>query len=70
MKSGADITSCDMEGMTPLHLAVDRFENEVAMALVEAGVSVNEWERCGWTPLHIAVDRGQLETVMHNSANF
>ncbi len=59
MRCGADITASDMEGMSCLHLAVDRHENDVARALVEAGVSVNEWERCGWTPLHIAVDRGQ-----------
>ena len=50
-----------MEGMTPLHLAIEQFLNDVAITLVEDGANINAPERFGWTPLHIAVDRGMYD---------
>ena len=59
IESRCEVNVHDMEGMTPLHLAVEQFLNDVAITLIEEGADINAPERFGWTPLHIAVDRGR-----------
>ena len=56
-----EVNAHDMEGMTPLHLAVEHILNDVAITLVEEGANINAPERFGYTPLHIAVDRGNSD---------
>ncbi|MET3124835.1 hypothetical protein AAKU67_004457 [Oxalobacteraceae bacterium GrIS 2.11] len=52
------------DGKTALHLAAALgTSKKYLVALVEAGLSVNERDQFGQTPLHIGAEYGTLETV-------
>lgn len=50
-------------GLTPLHQAILRNRNEIALFLLESGASVDTPDRSARTPLHLAVERGNLALV-------
>jgi uncharacterized protein len=56
----ADIELADPDGITPLNLAVDNFNFDVAAWLLSKGADPNIWGLWGRTPLYLAVD---LNTV-------
>ena len=47
-------------GLTPLHQAILRNRNEIAVLLLDAGASVDAPDRSARTPLHLAVERGNV----------
>lgn len=55
--AGADVNTVPPEGyFTPLHLAVEQMNVEIARRLIEAGADVNHDLGDGWTPLAHAID--------------
>ncbi|KAM7191719.1 hypothetical protein V8F20_009196 [Naviculisporaceae sp. PSN 640] len=50
-------------GLTPLHIAVEAGETEVAREIIELGSSVDAVDRFGRTSLHIAARHGRTETL-------
>lgn len=53
--SGADLNTPGPEDMTPLHLAADRGNVEIATVLLNAKVDVNPLNHYGATPIWFAV---------------
>jgi hypothetical protein len=49
--------------LAPLHQAILRNRNEIALFLLEAGAGVDTPDRSRRTPLHLAVERGNLALV-------
>jgi len=49
--------------LAPLHQAILRNRNEIALFLLEAGAGVDAPDRSKRTPLHLAVERGNLALV-------
>lgn len=49
--------------LTPLHQAILRNRNEIALFLLDSGASVDAPDRSSRTPLHLAVERGNLALV-------
>ena len=58
VEQGADKNKADKNGMTPLHIATDRFHMEVVQCLVWRGADKNKVDNKGRTPLQIATRRG------------
>lgn len=50
-------------GLAPLHEAILRNRNEIALFLLGSGASVDAPDRSSRTPLHLAVERGNLALV-------
>ncbi|KAM0254556.1 hypothetical protein ACHAQJ_006662 [Trichoderma viride] len=55
--------SCDVHGLTPLHLAVERDHMAVAMFLLDHGADVNARADGGCMPLHLAARYASAATV-------
>lgn len=47
--------AADIQGMTPLHYAVDRGNQDIVMLLLDNSADVNSQDACGETPLMLAV---------------
>ena len=60
---GADINAKDVEGNTPLHIAVKNGSHKMASILVLNGVSINLKDKQGNTSLDIAIQNKNLEIV-------
>lgn len=56
-------TSCDIHGLTPLHLAVERDHMAVAMFLLDHGADVHARADGGCMPLHLAARYASAATV-------
>jgi ankyrin repeat protein len=56
-----DINQADDDGVTPLHLAVDRKNELLIAALIEKGAYVHNQDKIGITPLHLAVLHDSLK---------
>jgi ankyrin repeat protein len=56
LKAGADINLPDPDGVTPLMVAIDNFNFDVAEYLLEQGANPHSWDWWGRTPLYIAAD--------------
>lgn len=65
--AGADTEARNMNGFTPLHMAVERFGREAAVACLKHGALINVRDKFGLTPLHLAAQkagkRGAVEMV-------
>lgn len=56
LENGANINSYDMEGITPLHLAVICHNIAIMKCLIFHGADVNsKTYKFEWTPLHLAI---------------
>lgn len=53
---GADLNATDPDRVSPLNLALINMHFDTAMAFVEAGADVNQWDIFGRAPLYNAVD--------------
>lgn len=58
---GADVAGQNMNGMTPLHMASERGNLDLARLLIEHGVDAAAQNKKGLTPLHGASLRGRLD---------
>lgn len=64
LRSGADVNEPQPDGMTALHWAADRNDDEVARLLLEAGADVTARTRIGeYTPLLVASRKGHAEVI-------
>jgi ankyrin repeat protein len=54
IERGADVTAQNNDGETPLHLALQRGQVDVARMLIERGADVTAQNNDGETPLHLA----------------
>jgi ankyrin repeat protein len=61
IKHDADMAAKDEEGSSPLHLASERGDLELALILAEQGADVTTKDKFGSTPLHRASERGDME---------
>ena len=75
LRAGADIQETDVEGNTPLHVAVEAPRNETAtlQCLLEHGACINEPNDLGVTPLHCVVlrktnQRGVAKLLLEHGA--
>ncbi|KAK0630459.1 hypothetical protein B0T17DRAFT_528479 [Bombardia bombarda] len=57
------LESRDAGGCTPLHIAAEMGETEIARELVRSGASLGPVDMFGRTPLHMAARYGRIETV-------
>ncbi|KAJ5071113.1 serine/threonine-protein kinase tnni3k-related [Anaeramoeba ignava] len=73
LDEGYDVnTKNEMDGKTPLHIAVQEGKNEVIKMLLEKGANPNECDVYGATPLKIAVtnsSRNITEILLQNGAD-
>jgi serine/threonine-protein phosphatase 6 regulatory ankyrin repeat subunit B len=53
LEAKADVSSCDNDGWTPLHLAAEQGHVETVKVLLEANADINI-SACGDTPLSLA----------------
>jgi ankyrin repeat protein len=59
-KAGADLNAVDPDRVSPLNLALINLHFETAMALIDAGADVNQWDIFGRAPLYNAIDLNTL----------
>ena len=57
------VNSRDITGDSPLHWALWRKDEQVAVELVLAGAEVNARGEEGYTPLHVAIESGCVAVV-------
>ena len=64
LAAGTDVNLVS-DGFTPLHLAADNDQKEIALLLIAKGADLNARgvDVNGWTPLHMAALRGHKEIV-------
>ncbi|MDG2175692.1 MAG: ankyrin repeat domain-containing protein [Gammaproteobacteria bacterium] len=55
-QGGADLNAVDPDRVSPLNLALINMHFETALALIEAGADVNQWDIFGRAPLYNAID--------------
>ncbi len=60
LERGAIIDTCDREGNTPLHVAIDNERIEVALHLINSGANINLKNWLGQTPLMLASKKESL----------
>lgn len=53
---GADLNAIDPDRVSPLNLALINMHFETAVAFIEAGADVNQWDIFGRAPLYNAID--------------
>lgn len=58
-----NISWCNYEGENALHIAIGRYEYEIAKELIELGVEINARGDLGRTPLHEAASKADLRFV-------
>jgi ankyrin repeat protein len=59
LKDGADVNGAQGDGMSALHWAAERGDQEMADALIYAGANISAVTRIGqYTPLHLAAKNG------------
>jgi hypothetical protein len=56
-------TSCDLKGLTALHLAAERDHLAVAMLLLDRGADIHAHSNGGRTPLHLAARKASADMV-------
>lgn len=61
-KAGADLQATDPDRTSALNLALINLHFETAMALIDAGADVNQWDLFGRAPLYNAIDMNTLPT--------
>jgi ankyrin repeat protein len=61
-KGGADLNTIDPDRVSPLNLALINMHFETAVALIEAGADINQWDIFGRAPLFNAVDLHTMPT--------
>jgi ankyrin repeat protein len=54
LEKGAQVNVANKEGYTPLHVAADRCDPNIALALIKKGAVVNAKTNKHYTPLHFA----------------
>lgn len=73
IEQGANINDCDNQlGMTPLHCAVNRGNEEMIELLLEHNVDLNAACKQGNTALHMAAEQGHrkiIRTLLHRRIN-
>jgi ankyrin repeat protein len=62
LAGGANIDQAAADGMTPLMVSIVKFNDAVALHLIEKGANVNV-DEAGFTALHCAALTGQLEVA-------
>lgn len=64
LKSGADVNAAQGDGMTALHHAALRGDDEMTEVLLYAGANLDATSRLGgYTPLHLASQRGHSSVI-------
>lgn len=63
VEKGADLSVKTEEGLSPLHLAIYKSNNQIAKAIILKKGNINAQDNCGWTPLHLAAYMGNKEIV-------
>lgn len=69
IREGADATSTDIFGWSPIHYACQRGHIDTVLALINSGSELNPKEKFGWTPLHVAGRFNKKETALILIAN-
>lgn len=59
-KAGADLNAVDPDRTSALNLALINLHFETAVALIDAGADVNQWDLFGRAPLYNAIDLNTL----------
>lgn len=59
-EGGADLNAVDPDRVSALNMALINLHFETAMALIEAGADVNQWDIFGRAPLYNAIDLNTL----------
>lgn len=65
-------TFCSLKGWSPLHLAAEKGNNRIVIALIKSGANVNAVDKEGWTALHLASRSDKDEIInllLKNGAN-
>jgi len=60
---GVDVNTCDAQGRTMLHVAVEKSKDDLVQALLQAGARIDVRDRDGKTALMKAVTRKNLQAV-------
>ena len=60
VEAGADVDMADPEGVTPLIVAINNFNFDIAAYLIEKRANPNKWDWWGRTPLYAAVDMNTI----------
>lgn len=61
VREGADLTTGDKEGRTPLHTAIRQHNLPISRILIDAGADLSIPDADGLTPLHVALCKGKIE---------
>lgn len=60
VEAGADVDMADPEGVTPLIIAINNFNFDIAAYLLAKRANPNKWDWWGRTPLYSAVDMNTI----------
>ena len=63
IEKGADVNVAGANGVTPLMIAADAGDEELAEMLVDKGANVNASASGGWTSLILACETGNPDAV-------
>jgi ankyrin repeat protein len=72
LASGFNVNECDLRKRSPLFVAVDNVQADVAECLMRHGADVNLSDEFGRSPLHLAAEIGSvrlLDVLLNSNAN-
>ena len=63
LRNGADVNKCDSNGIHPIHIAIQRQNDEICDLLLDYGAQINVIDKQGYTPLSSAISNDYIYMI-------